>query len=94
MKLPSHMKDDESIASYLSRIPKQTDPEKQELLEKYLEELKATPPLKCYYCTKKNFRSKLQYEKHVVQNHSKPAYPNLPYLKAKDLKPQGCLWEA
>lgn len=89
------MNDCESIASFLSRVPKQDDPQKQALLEKYLEELKSTPPSVCYYCSKKNFRSKIQYEKHVVKNHNqKPAYPNLPYLKANGLKPQGCLWEA
>ena len=91
-RLPTQI-NGESIASFLSRVPKQKDPEKQALLEKYLEELKSTAPPVCYYCSKKNFRSKVQYEKHVVQNHSNPAYPNLPYLKAMNLKPQGCLWE-
>ena len=93
LKLPSHLPDGEAIASFLSRVTKQKDPEKQALLEKYLEELKSSPP-KCYYCTKKNFQSKTQYERHVLLNHNqKLAYPNLPYLKAMNLKPQGCLWE-
>ena len=74
MKLPTHMNDGESIASFLSRVPRQKDPEKQALLEKYLEELKSTPPTICYYCSKKNFQSKAQYERHVLHNHnSKPS---------------------
>jgi hypothetical protein len=91
-RLPTHI-NGESIASFLSRVPKQKDPEKQQLLERYLQALKDIPPSKCYYCTKKNFRSKIQYEKHVVRNHSKPAYPNLPYLEAMKIKPQNCIWE-
>jgi hypothetical protein len=84
----------ETIASFLSRIPVQKDSEKQELLEKLLEALTATPPPVCYYCPKKSFRSKVQYQKHVLHSHSgKLAYPNLPYLQAMSLKPQGCLWE-
>jgi hypothetical protein len=94
LKLPTHMKDGESIASFLSRVPKQKDPEKQALLEKYLEELKSTPPKICYYCTKENFQSKTQYERHVLLNHhQKLCYPDAPYIKAMNLKPQGCLWE-
>ena len=94
MKLPTHV-NGETIASFLSRVSKQKDPEKQALLDKILEALKATPPETCYYCTKKNFQSKTQYERHALLNHNqKPAYPNLPYLKAMNLKPQGCLWEA
>lgn len=93
MKLPTQI-NGESIASFLSRVPKQKDPEKQALLEKYFEELKSIPPPKCYYCAKKDFQSKVQYERHVVRNHSKPAYPNLPYLEAEKIKPQGCIWEA
>jgi hypothetical protein len=93
LKLPTHV-NGETIASFLSRVPKQKDPERQALLEKYLEELKSTPPPVCYYCTKKNFQSKIQYERHVLFNHNgKLAYPNLPYLEAMNLKPQGCLWE-
>ena len=84
----------ESLASYLSSVPKQKDPEKQALLDSLLEALKSTPPKVCYYCLKKNFQSKAQYERHVLLNHNqKLAYPNLPYLKAMGLKPQGCLWE-
>jgi len=84
----------EKIASFLSRIPVQKDSEKQELLQKLLEAITATPPPVCNYCSKKNFRSKVQYQKHVLHSHNgKLAYPNLPYLKAMNLKPQGCLWE-
>ena len=93
MKLPTHMNNGESIASFLSRVARQNDPEKQALLEKYLVELNSTPPRR-YYCTNKNFQSKTHYERHVLLNHNqKLAYPNLPYLKAMNLKPQGCLWE-
>jgi hypothetical protein len=91
--LPTHI-DGESIASFLSRVPRQKDPEKQALLDSLLEALTSTPPPKCYYCDLDKFKSKAQYERHVLFNHnSKPAYPNLPYLKATDLWPQGCLWE-
>jgi hypothetical protein len=83
----------ETIASFLSRVAKQKDPEKQALLEKLLEALTAPPP-KCYYCKLNKFKSKAQYERHVLLNHNqKLAYPNLPYLKAMNLKPQSCLWE-
>jgi hypothetical protein len=94
LKLPSHTSDGESIASFLSRVGKQKDPEKQALLDSLLDALTATPPKVCYYCTKKNFQSKAHYERHVLLNHNqKLAYPNLPYLKAMNLRPQGCLWE-
>ena len=46
----------ESIASFLSRIPKQKDPEKQALLDSLLEALTATPPKKCYYCDLDKFQ--------------------------------------
>ena len=91
--LPTHV-NGETIASFLSRVPKQKDPEKQALLDSLLEALKATLPKICYYCTKKSFQSKAQYERHILLNHNqKLAYPNLPYLKAMNLKPQGSLWE-
>jgi hypothetical protein len=91
--LPTHI-NGETIASFLARVPKQKDPEKQALLDSLLEALTATPPPKCYYCTKKNFQSKEHYQKHILRSHNnKLAYPNLPYLKAMNLKPQGCLWE-
>ena len=94
MKLPTHV-NGETIASFLSRVGKQKDPEMQMLLDKLIEASKATPPKICYYCTKKNFQSKAQYERHILLKHNqKLAYPNLPYLKAMNLKPQGCLWEA
>lgn len=94
MKLPTHV-NGETIASFLSRVSKQKDPEMQMLLDKLLEALKAIPPKTCYYCTKKNFQSKAQYERHVLLHHNqKLAYPNLSYLKANGLQPQGCLWEA
>jgi hypothetical protein len=91
-RLPTHI-NGESIASFLSRVPRQKDPEKQELLEKYLQALKDIPPPKCHYCVAE-FKTKARYERHVILHHSgKPGYPNLPYLKAMNLKPQGCLWE-
>ena len=84
----------ESIASFLARVPKQKDPEKQALLDSLLDALTATPPPKCYYCNLDKFKSKAQYVRHVLHNHNnKRAFPNLPYLKAMNLKPQGCLWE-
>ena len=91
--LPTHI-NKETIASFLSRIPKQKDPEKQALLDFLLEALTATPPPKCYYCNLHRFKSRAQYVRHVLHNHNnKLAFPNLPYLKAMNLKPQGCLWE-
>ena len=91
--LPTHI-NGETIASFLSRVPKQKDPEKQALLDSLLEALTATPPAKCYYCDLDKFKSKAQYVRHVLNNHNnKLAFPNLPYLKAMNLKPQGCLWE-
>ena len=51
----------ESIASFLSRVPKQKDPEKQALLDSLLEAVTSTPPKKCYYCDLDNFKSKTQY---------------------------------
>jgi len=87
------MPDGESIASFLSRVPKQQDPEKQALLEKYFEDLKSIPPPKCYHCIAA-FKTRVRYERHVILVHSgKPAYPNLPYLGAMKIKPQGCIWE-
>jgi hypothetical protein len=84
----------ETIASFLARIPVQKDSEKQELLEKLLEALTATPPPKCYYCNLDKFKSKTRYERHVILHHSgKLCYPNSAYLKAMSLQPQGCLWE-
>jgi hypothetical protein len=94
LKIPTHV-NGETIASFLSRVGKQKDPEMQMLLDKLLEALKATPPKVCYYCSKMNFQSKAQYERHILRSHNnKLAYPNLPYLKAMNLQPQGCLWEA
>ena len=91
--LPTRVKG-EKIASFLSRIQKQKDPEKQALLDSLLEELTSRPPPVCYYCPKKNFRSKEEYQKHILRSHNnKLAFPNIPYLKAMNLKPQGCLWE-
>ena len=84
--LPTHV-NGETIASFLSRVPKQKDPEKQALFDSLLEALKATPPKICYYCTKKNFQSRAQYERHVLLNHNqKIAYPNLPYLEGYELE--------
>ncbi len=93
MPLPTHV-NGESIASFLSRVPKQKDPEKQALLDSLLEALTSTPPKKCYYCDLDNFKSKTKYERHVLLNHNQRlCYPNLPYLKAMNLQPQACLWE-
>ncbi len=91
--LPTHV-NGETIASFLSRVPKQKNPEKQALLDSLLDALTSTPPPKCYYCDLDNFKSKARYIRHVLHNHNaKLAFPNLPYLKAMNLKPQGCLWE-
>ncbi len=91
--LPTHV-NGETIASFLFHVPKQKDPEKQELLDKLLETLTATPPPKCYYCNLEEFKSKAQYERHVILNHSgKLCYPNSASIKAMNLKAQGCLWE-
>ena len=46
MKLPTHLPDGESIASFLSRVPRQKDPEKQALLDSLLNAVTATFPPK------------------------------------------------
>jgi hypothetical protein len=94
LKLPTHLPDGESIASFLARVPRQKNPEKQALLDSLLDAVTATPPPKCYYCDLDEFKSRSQYIRHVLHNHNgKLAFPNLPYLKAMNLKLQGCLWE-
>lgn len=91
--LPTHV-NGQKIASFLSGVQKQKDPEKQALLEKLLEALNTVSPKKCYYCSLDKFRNSAHYERHVILNHSgKLCYPNSAYLKAKNLKPQNCLWE-
>jgi len=92
--LPNQI-NDETIAAFLSRVPKQKGPEKQALLDSLTEALKATPPKSCYYnCNFNQFKSKSHYERHVLHHHpGKLCYPNLPYFKTMNLKPQGCLWE-
>ena len=85
----------ESIASFLSQSAKTERSRETSVIRKISGRIESLYLLQiCYYCTKKNFQSKAQYERHVIRNHKQNlAYPNLPYLKAMNLKPQGCLWE-
>ena len=52
-------------------------------------------PPNCYYCSKKGFINKDEYERHVVITHPLlPGYPNEGDIKLYNLKPQGMdRWE-
>jgi hypothetical protein len=95
LNLPSHMNDGETIASYLSHVPKhQKDPEKQALLESLLEAVKSAIPKKCYRCDKSNFKTKEKYIRHCITRHpGLPAYPGPADILAEKLQPQNMLWE-
>jgi hypothetical protein len=94
LKLPSHVNDGESIASFLSRVPKQKDPEKQSLLDSLLEDLKSAIPKKCYRCDKSDFKTKEKYLRHCITRHpGKPAYPGLADILAEKLERQNMIWE-
>jgi hypothetical protein len=95
LPLPTIQFDCEKPEVILSYIPKQKNRKLHARLEEQSEKITATPPSRCYYCPKRFVsKSKFEYEKHVLNNHSgKLCYPAKIELRLQNLGPQNCLWE-